>query len=308
MSDADNVSEYYLENYDIVNINRTRKRGGGVMLYISKHFEYREINKLSFESNDLFEVVTVELEIKHGKNIVVSCMYRAPEGCLDQFNDKFSEFVNGLKIKTKSYVLCGDFNVNMINYKNHTNTRNFADILINAGMFPQINLPTRISAGNSTLIDNIFTNITYDSSNGVLINDTISDHLPIFTCIDYKGIVKVSTNEYKWSRDISRNNMQNFKEDLTNVDWNRVYECNNCNEAFNEFMYTVKSLFDKNCPVKKIKVKSRDDVPPWLTKSIIKSCRKKYKLYKNYIKYKTSSTENKYKRYRNRLTFVLMVL
>ena len=214
------------------------------MLYISKHFEYTNVKGLSFESNDLFKVVTVDLQIKHRQNIIFSCLYRTPGGCLEQFNDKFSKLLNGFR-KTKSYVLCSDFNVNMINYKNHTNTRNFADILLNAGIFSHINLPTKISTGNSTLIDNISTNVTYDSYNGVLINDTISDHLPIFTCMDYKGIAKVRANKYKWVGDISHNNLQNFKEDLTNMDWNSVYECNNYKDAFNELMYTVKSLFDK---------------------------------------------------------------
>ena len=42
-----------------------------------------------------------------------------------------------------------------------------------------------------------------------------------------------------------------------------------------------------------------------MTKSLIKSCRKKNKLYKNYINYKIPVNEITYKRYRNRLTSIL---
>ena len=193
----------------------------------------------------------------------------------------------------------------MINYDIHAGTRNFTDTLFNAGLFPFINLPTRISSGNSTLIDNIYSNIIYDSVNGVLVDDSISDHLPIFRCIDYKGIVKSSASEYKWLRDVSHDNIENFKKDLTDIDWNTVYNCYNCSDAFNEFISTIKRLYDKNCPVKKLKVKGKDNTPPWMTKSLIKSCRKKNKLYKCYIKCKTTVNENKYKRYRNKLTSIL---
>ena len=189
LRDSDNISDYSIENYEIVNINRNLKRGGGVMLYISKHFEYEKVDDFSFVIDELFEVITVEIKIKNAKNIIVSCLYRTPGGCLDELNNKLSELVNSIK-GTKSYLLCGDFNINMINYKNHVGTRNFADILFNVGLFPLIHLPTRISAGNSTLIDNIYSTITHNSSNGVLVEETISDHLPIYTRTDYKGIDK----------------------------------------------------------------------------------------------------------------------
>ena len=44
------------------------------MLYISNNFEYELINELSFTVDDIFETISVELKIKHARNIIVSCL------------------------------------------------------------------------------------------------------------------------------------------------------------------------------------------------------------------------------------------
>ena len=274
LTEHDDINDFILPDYEILSINRTNKRGGGVMLYISNNIEYEKLNDLSFVVDDMFEVLSVELKIKNAKNIVVSCLYRSPGSCLEEFNNKLIELFNRCK-GSKSHLLCGDFNVNILNYKSHKGTRSFIDVWFNAGLFPLINLPTRISSENSTLIDNIFSNISDDSSSGVLIDDTVSDHLLVFSCLSYKGFVKEKVVRYNMKRDISPKNVENFKKDLVNVEWNFVYNSENCSEAFDEFIHTVKSLYNKNCPVKKVRLNSKANVPPWLTKSLIKACRRK---------------------------------
>ena len=159
------------------------------MIYISNNVDFEQINDLSFVVDDMFEMVSVELKIKHAKNIIVSCLYRSPGSCLEEFNNKFMEILYKCK-GCKSHLLCGDFNINLLNYKNHNGTKQFVDLLFNAGLLPLINLPTRISSENSTLIDNIFSNIIDDSKSGALINDTISDHLPVLSCLNFKGYLK----------------------------------------------------------------------------------------------------------------------
>ncbi len=43
LCDNDSVAEYPLENYKAIKINRNGKRGGGVMLYISNHYEFEKV-------------------------------------------------------------------------------------------------------------------------------------------------------------------------------------------------------------------------------------------------------------------------
>ena len=48
-------------------------------------------------------------------------------------------------------------------------------------------------------------------------------------------------------------------------------------------------------PFKKVNVNSRRCLKPWMTKGLIKSCNKKNRLYKNYIKSKTPHSEENIK-------------
>ena len=108
-------------------------------------------------------------------------MYRPPGRSVDKFNDQLKNLLQ--KLEHRNLILCGDFNINLLNTESHLGTEQFLQILNNYGAYPLITKPTRITLGSSTLIDNIFTNLIRTSKNGILIND-ISDHLPTFSVID----------------------------------------------------------------------------------------------------------------------------
>ena len=67
LNDHDDLTLFCLEGYDIVNMNRINKRGGGVLLYISNRIENSVINCLSHAVEDMFEIVTVELQMDTAK-------------------------------------------------------------------------------------------------------------------------------------------------------------------------------------------------------------------------------------------------
>ena len=108
-----------------------------------------------------------------------------------------------------------------------------------------------------------------------------------------------------YQKEISSTNVENFKKDLVSVDWDIVYSSRDCNESFDRFINILKTLYDKKLSYKKGKLKCKANVPPWMSKSLIKACRNKNKMYKTYIKCKTDVNEQKYKCYKNRLTSIL---
>ena len=108
-------------------------------------------------------------------------MYIRPGGNIELFNEHLQSLVES--IKPKNYILCEDMNINPLNV-NHSGTQTFHDLMFAFGLYPLINRSTRITLGSSALIDNTFSKILNKSKSGVLIND-ISDHLPIFCCIEY---------------------------------------------------------------------------------------------------------------------------
>ena len=78
----------------------------------------------------------------------------------------------------KRLVLLGDFNINLLDYKNNNEVKNFVDILQSNLIAPTINLPTRVSTQSSTLIDNMFISLinTEIYAGNLLVR--ISNHMP----------------------------------------------------------------------------------------------------------------------------------
>ena len=298
----DNVNDFNIEGYDIAFTNRKNKRGGGVMLFVSKLFDFTLVNAMSVCIDDLVETVTVELDIKDGKNVLISCMYRSPGGNVDNFNTFLSNFIG--HIGNKNFIMCGDYNINLLNNVTHKPTQEFIDTLLGSGIYSLIDLPTRVASNSSTLIDNIFTNIFVKSKNGVLIDDTVSDHLPIFSCMALNNKSKKHGSKYKFVRCMSEKNFLNFNSDLIKQDWGLVYDADSANSAYENFIDIVKKLFENNFPYVKVNCKKFNN-KPWLTKSLLKCCRRKNNLYKKFITCRSVESELKYKQYKNRLTNIL---
>ena len=74
----------------------------------------------------------------------------------------------------------GDFNVDLLKYKNDSKTAEFLDLVYSSSLVPQKTTPTCLSPRSKTLFDNIFTiNNTEDTISGKILT-TISDHLAQF--------------------------------------------------------------------------------------------------------------------------------
>ena len=136
----------------------------------------------------LFECVTVELDLKKHKNITVSCVYRTPGSdveFVDLFCESFEQIFTDV-VPRKSMFICGDFNINLTKYETHNGTKRFVDGMYGLGLHPLIDRPSRITTHSCTLRDNIFTNqINYSIRSGLLVND-ITDYLPIFALCNYE--------------------------------------------------------------------------------------------------------------------------
>ena len=63
-------------------------------------------------------------------------------------------------------------------------------------------------------------------------------------------------------------------------------------------------LLNENCPMQCVRIKSRIN-KPWFTNGLKNACRKKNNLYKSWLANKTECAQQKYKKYRNKLSLIL---
>ncbi|WP_227487742.1 hypothetical protein, partial [Nocardioides malaquae] len=75
--------------------------------------------------------------------------------------------------------------------------------------------------------------------------------------------------------------------------------------AYDKFLRRFKILYDKNCPLKQYTRKHSHKEQPWITKGLQNACKKKNTLYREFIKLRTKEAENRYKKYKNKLTNIM---
>ena len=301
-----NFSLHNIKGYDLFYVTRNNKKGGGVAIYTQKRINCKVLEQQTLVIDNMFECITIELCIDKQKNVIVSCLYRAPGDYLEQFNEHLDNLLKSFK-KGKTVFICGDFNIDLLKYETHNGTRAFTDIMFSYGMYPLIDKPSRITEYSHSLIDNIFTNEPeHNEFAGLLIND-ISDHLPIFAIT--KCNIKVDTKEdikFNFVRNLDNEAVRSFKNDLSEQTWEHVYNSGDVNSAYENFLSVFNKLYDKNCPMRKycIKDKIHGD-KPWITLGLRNACRKKNNLYKHFLRNRTTEAENRYKVYKNKLGSIL---
>ena len=81
----------------------------------------------------------------------------------------------------------GDFNINLLQYRNNNKTTCYVDNIISRGFVPLTDYPTRVTQSTATLLDHIYTNtISKDSISGIIITD-IADRFGTFYLSRIKG-------------------------------------------------------------------------------------------------------------------------
>ena len=304
IDDSFDVNYINIDGYNLYHINRNYKKGGGVALYVKNNLKCKLIVEQSVAHTDLYECVVIELCFEKSKNVIISCIYRAPGSDLDSFSESLDTMLGHLTMNNKILYVCGDFNINLIKGDIHNATKNFIDTMYSRGLFPLISKPSRITEFSITLIDNIFTNdLENNNFSGLLITD-ISDHLPVFA-ISKHIIFKKPFVQYKYIRNVNSHTAELFTSALKSQDWNIVYNCENVNLAYTKFINIFTELYNKFCPLKKIVSKGYDFGKPWFHKGLRNACTKKNWLYKNFLKYRTVESCERYKLYKNKLTTIL---
>ena len=273
-NDSDNFN---IDGYTTFTCSRIYKKGGGVALYINNSLQHKHLPNKSKCIDNCAEAVSVEITLKNGKKVIICCIYRAPNTELDQL----SEFINNVcrNIRNKTVYMCGDFNVDLLQYDKHNATNNFIDQLYSLGLHPLITRPTRITSHSKTLIDNIFTtNLSSIIQCGLIIND-MSDHLPIFQITECTHF-KCSKVVYNRRRIVNDQKLNVLMNELKETNWNKILCSEDVNEMYNTFTDNLTKIYNTVCPIVNQKTINKRTDKPWMTSTLKQACKKKNLLYR----------------------------
>ena len=253
--------------------------------------------------NEIFESCFIEINRSNDKNIIIGSIYRHHHHSIHEFNNHLEDGIKKISSENKLIYLAGDFNIDILK-NNEKYIDNFLDLIYSYSLYPLILRPTRITDKSETLIDNILTN-DLNNIGGILMFDT-SDHLPNFT-LTKKKIKPNKEDNHKMIRDLPNKNINNLKTCMNDFNWKDLLENHDdVNSAYNEFIKIFTNMLNKFAPLKKknTKTKTKSNLP-WLTKDLIKMISKKSRLYKQYMRKRTTLNKTKYKTLNNKLNKLL---
>ena len=207
---------------------------------------------------------------------------------------------SSLTKKAQSVYLCGDINIDLLNFQSHIHTNEYTQILFDNKLLPLITIPTRITPNSATCLDHICCNpLSTEYKSGALLSK-ISDHFPVFL------LDKIATNsnksKYNTIRttyyEINGSSTEYFKKHLGESDWYDLFSSTNPVKAFGVFYETLGKSFNASFR-KKVKTNGEKNKKNnlWFTIGLKKSRKKKQQLASKCIRQPSDKNVEEYNKY-----------
>ena len=158
-----------------------------------------------------------------------------------------------------------------------------------------INLPSRISDSNASVLDHIWTNLYGNQIKSGIILHSISNHLPTFSCVNMNK--SLSCPETK--RLFTTQNIKKFNQSLNKIDITPIVNEHNLDYAFELLMDTYSKAFDANFSLVSC-TKNKNNHQPWFDTDLYELFKEKNKAFKKYLKKKTFYYKIKFNKIRNK--------
>ena len=276
----DYLAEYCLPGYKMFNCERVNRAGGGVLLYIkaSLHPLMKVMPKL-----DNVDSLIVRLKIR-SKNYLINLIYRPPANNAasdEKMYDQIIEMSNAFDC-----VIFGDFNLPVSAWGDTLNChsgRDFYNNLLESALSQHVHKPTR----GDNVLDLIFST-TDDLVGNVNIGPefSASDHRIVSFSINFE-IFKESDSEEKILL-YNKGNYERVRTILADVDWNRLLDEVNIEEAWSNFTNILDKAVENCIPASKRRAQNKSKKPKWWNNQIKCGLLQKKRAY---LRYKLTQNE-----------------
>lgn len=198
----------------------------------------------------------------------------------------------------------GDFNCNLLNPADNSCTQ-FINLVHSYSYRPLHSIPTRVTSHCASLLDVIFTNsLCLNSASGVSVDD-ISDHFPVFTLANLDVAASRGASTY-FIRDLNPHSLELLRSTIQNESWTDVLQSSDVDSAFDCFSNIFLNHLNNCLPwVAYTKRSTHQTSKYWITPAILNSCKTKNRLYKKFLRSRSTINLNEYKCFRNGLTSVI---
>jgi hypothetical protein len=151
-------------------------------------------------------------------------------------------------------VISGDFNLDLSVTGRSSSL--LTNLMSSYGLRDTIFTFTREYGGSSSLIDNIFTNVSTDRFKSSVLITGISDHHAQVADIRV-GAFKTKSPAFKFGRSFSEDSIRVFRFLLKKESWDKLLSSEGIEKKFEYFMCVIKYNYDVAFPERKMNIKAK---------------------------------------------------
>ena len=289
-------SEIEFSGYKLYRKDRSflnNKKGGGVALYVKNSLRSVECDDLNLKQ---CESVWSKIYINHLDYIIVGVCYRSPEADESDTNQLFECITSATNYNRPTLVM-GDFNYPGINWlhlqANNSQGHKFVNLVMDCFLEQHVHLPTR----ENNILDLVLTN-------ELQVKDEVKITAPVGNSDHNVLMYEVLCNTVKNSSDKIRLcynqadyvRMRPFiREKLKCIDPQLM----SVTQLWQEFNDVMQEAIQKFVPVSQMKDNSRKK-PLWMTGKVLRTVKKKHKLWKKCKQHNSNTKSLEYKRQVNK--------
>ena len=201
LSDKISYEKIGMPGYDVIRHDRNRK-GGGVAIYWRSSLQAQVPNILPDSAANI-ECCILDVDIKHDICVRICCVYRPPSSSLSSWEPSFNQLMDDLSSAGKTFLVLGDFNVNLLNDDAFA-TKLKSDLHLSQ----LITELTRITKKSATLIGQIYCSCKLLARLCGLANIHLSDYSLIFCELSNEQTIR--SKKFTYYRRIHRVNKEQF--------------------------------------------------------------------------------------------------
>ena len=209
------------DGYEIVRLDRDRKKGGGLCMYIKDSITYdQNIFKDLNLSDKNIEIQLVVIKSDNARSMIIANCYRPPNGSIERAVESLTLHLSmAPDVHKFEIVIVGDLNLDCSDSTLHS-AKCVSSICAEFSLTNMITLPTRFSGSKWSILDIMLTNIRNCFISGV-VNYNISDHLPVVLVkkrakIRHIKVTATGTSYKNYNREM-------FMANLSQLDWSIIY-------------------------------------------------------------------------------------
>ena len=241
-------------------------------------------------------VAAIKVIKPNAKPFIAGTWYRPPGCCIEILN-AFVTLLHHLETHDLKTNIIGDFNYDIsANPQNHQR-KEFLELCNLYQYSLLIQVPTRVTASSSTLIDLFLTNNPCNFSHHGVSHIGISDHSLIYAI--RKSFISTGTPTIINSRQLRNFDPTMFRRHLALVPWQSIENITDPNVAWNAWRNMFLNICDSHAPFPRTKVRNSNS--PWLTPDLKKLMFERDKAKKLASRAGSNETWMRFKALRNKV-------